>query len=494
VTSDLKDLAILMIVFGSIGIALTVGLGFRWLQGSYARSVARLMSASTVGSGASETSPPAAPTRAHFGPTPSLAAEMALRRRRRTQLVVGFFGFWGAMLAQMYMGVIDRRIQWTLGGLLLATLVFAAFPIGRALLGQALGRVSTFGSWVELATMTLVPAGFVVGLLLMAIYLKVAPPRALVKAMAADHPSAARVGRGLFEIMAAMTGITAGVSIAAIALLLLLDAIRRALRLSASSWSDVVTWWLSAGACSLLFVVSDARQYGPLRCLLWAGLCMAAVPTYVWLMSWARRPEIVPGGLTLAFLRTFDKRSDTLLRDLARDWLEIGRIDLIVGPDVARRPVSSAAPLAWLLGRLRRQFVIDIADLGRGRFAERGRARDGRYELRDLACSAATWRTVVRRLCGAARVVLVDLRGFNARHSGVEYELRALPEIVAGKRIVLVVGGDTDQRYLEDTMRDAGYDRLASHVTILRAGGRRAASREALAATIAAAQAADGGS
>jgi hypothetical protein len=143
------------------------------------------------------------------------------------------------------------------------------------------------------------------------------------------------------------------------------------------------------------------------------------------------------------------------LVDLLDDtWRRIGRIDLVVGADLAVRTMSATALEGFLLGRINRQLLDSIpqADARLARLPERP-ALDGRYPLNELHCSADVWQHVVTGLALDAHVLLMDLRGLQATNTGAMFELSLVIERVRLGRLVLLTDATTDEATLEETVR-----------------------------------------
>ncbi|HUL63329.1 MAG TPA: hypothetical protein VLW55_01825 [Burkholderiaceae bacterium] len=159
----------------------------------------------------------------------------------------------------------------------------------------------------------------------------------------------------------------------------------------------------------------------------------------------------------LLLLRVFalGKRSERLFDVLSKRWLRAGSLCLIAGPDLATTTVEPHEFLAFVGGRLSRQFVQGDADLERRMAAlDIQPDPDGRFRVSEFFCHADTWQATMKRLAGVAEGVLMDLRGFTRTNQGCIYELEQLLAAVPLDRLLLVVDGSTDRSFLEQTLAD----------------------------------------
>jgi hypothetical protein len=83
--------------------------------------------------------------------------------------------------------------------------------------------------------------------------------------------------------------------------------------------------------------------------------------------------------------------------------------------------------------------------------------RDGRYRVNDFLCAGDVWQATLRRLVAMSHAVLIDLRGFEARHSGVIYEIEQLALLSALHRVVAIVDGTTSMDVLQHTLHRASW-------------------------------------
>lgn len=214
-----------------------------------------------------------------------------------------------------------------------------------------------------------------------------------------------------------------------------------------------------------------------------------AVTLFV-LLSRYRRRMARQSPKRMLLLRVFSRTAmRTRLLDLLDDsWRRVGRIDLVVGVDLAVRTLGAAALENFLLGRVDRQFVRSTTDVNRHLSSLRSDvALDARYPLNELHCLPDVWQHVVTGLARAADVVLMDLRGFQARNRGVVYELSIIMSRVPLARTVLLTDKDTDMQTLNAEMLRAWSQVLPDspnvglaepRVELLHCSGRRSADAQ----------------
>ena len=169
-----------------------------------------------------------------------------------------------------------------------------------------------------------------------------------------------------------------------------------------------------------------------------------------------QRPEQTPRRMLL--LRVFQHAPiRSWLMDLLDDtWRRIGRIDTVVGLDLALHTLNALALEDFLRGRVRRQFVKNVVEV-QERIAAlpSALAIDRRYPLNELHCLPETWQQVVIALLEAADVVLIDLRGLRAANRGVLYELALAVRRVPLERLVVITDARTDWSLVEQAAYEA---------------------------------------
>ena len=185
----------------------------------------------------------------------------------------------------------------------------------------------------------------------------------------------------------------------------------------------------------------------------------------------------------LLLLRTFGtrRRSEQLFDLLATRWRYAGTIELIAGPDLATTALDLRDFLDFVSGRLSESFIHNADDLARRVAAMDARPDpDGRFRVDSFFCAAHTWQQTVTRLIGGIDVVLMDLRGFAARHAGCRFELGVLMRLAPLDRVVLLIDHTTDEPLLHEILQGgadaAAAGPVAARPHILRADGGAAAA------------------
>lgn len=169
-----------------------------------------------------------------------------------------------------------------------------------------------------------------------------------------------------------------------------------------------------------------------------------------------REPTVNRG---LVFLRVFSlgQRSESLLQGIAGYWRNIGSIQTITGPDLAKSIVQPHQFLDFLSGRLADHFVTDAISL-QHRIAdqERDRDPDGRFRINSFFCHQDSWQAALSRLVQEGDSVLMDLRHFSADNAGCLHELRFLIREIPINRWLLVVDDSTNESFLRQTSGSLG--------------------------------------
>jgi hypothetical protein len=220
-------------------------------------------------------------------------------------------------------------------------------------------------------------------------------------------------------------------------------------------------------------LVSDEGALGWLGLLAFAGYKLTVVAGLRPLQRTAARRD--PPRLLL--LRTFGtrRRSEQLFDLLATRWRYAGTIELIAGPDLATTALDLHDFLDFVSGQLRQSFIHNEHDLARRVAAIDARPDpDGCFRIDSFFCAAHTWQQTVTRLIGRIDVVLMDLRGFAARHAGCRFELGVLMKIAPLDRVVLLIDRTTDEPLLREILRGRAASSPQPH--LLRADGAAAAA------------------
>ena len=151
-----------------------------------------------------------------------------------------------------------------------------------------------------------------------------------------------------------------------------------------------------------------------------------------------------------------------LLDTIDGSWRRIGRVDVVVGVDLALRTLNASTLEALLLGKMPGRFLDseDAVDTRLATLSDRPEA-DGSYPVNELHCLPHMWPDVVGRLAPGADVVLIDLRRLRAANTGALFEVSLAVQRVPLDRIVLLVDGRTDERAVTEAIEQA-WHRLPS--------------------------------
>ena len=484
------------------------------VQRRYRRAVHRSMlrSASGPGGGPPRSAPPALPPaasrppsagapvevrwlladRAHPPTHDPLAQELqgrVLRRRRRAMVVAGLGSLTFGGVVAVLMVLSDPELVAGPFLLLLLTVLFAwpgLLAVGHVA-GWRPGRsasalllhlavVGVVGAMRGSAGLVLVAAGVMVlgGLLL----LPLTHPR--IRATAPFLAAGVLVATVLLVLLAPggwlwlaeridpllALLVVGGASLAAgglVAAGVIVGVARRYERRGTSDRSLLITqWWMVYAAFTGLFLTFQGR---------WWGLAGAVLPLLALLAVTAAGTRLLlserdagPQELRLLLLRPFRSRrhSEQLFADVGRHWRELGRVQLIAGPDLATASLEPHEFLDHVRGRLDRRFVVDAADLERRLADGHGhRDRDGRFRSEGFFCHDDTWRLTVRRLASGCALVLLDARGFTGRDRGLAWELTTLVQHEPLERVVVSVDETTDPEAVLEVVRAAA-DHLPS--------------------------------
>ena len=151
---------------------------------------------------------------------------------------------------------------------------------------------------------------------------------------------------------------------------------------------------------------------------------------------------------TLLVLRVFqhDAAVRALFDRVVERWRLTGNTVLIAGTDLVDQTLDADDALTFLDGRLGARFVSSPADID-ARIAEFDVEPDleGRFRINECYCRDSTWRDAFAVLAGQSDVVLMDLRGFQARNEGCRHELATLARSDRVGRVVVLTDAATDR-------------------------------------------------
>lgn len=177
----------------------------------------------------------------------------------------------------------------------------------------------------------------------------------------------------------------------------------------------------------------------------------------------SRRPSAVRPP-TLLVLRVFqhDAAVHDLFDHVVERWRLTGNTVLIAGTDLVDRTLDAGDVLSFLDRRLGQRFVNRPADIA-ARIAEFDLLADleGRFRINECYCRDSTWREAFAALAARSDVVLMDLRGFQARNVGCLHELASLARAERVGRVVVLTNADTDRATADAAVSGAPAERFA---------------------------------
>ena len=186
----------------------------------------------------------------------------------------------------------------------------------------------------------------------------------------------------------------------------------------------------------------------------WRGIAMllplAWIPLVVTLFAavGARRCGAEGRPPTLLVLRVFqrDVQVQALFDHIVERWRLSGNTVLIAGTDLAERTLGGDDIFEFIDGRLAERFIRSASDVGPRLAAfERLPDADGRHRINECYCHDTTWQDALHALVQTSDVVLMDLRGFKAHNAGCRYELGTLARSSRPLRVIVLVDVDTDR-------------------------------------------------
>ena len=213
----------------------------------------------------------------------------------------------------------------------------------------------------------------------------------------------------------------------------------------AKRFSDL--WYLLA---AYWLVVLAASALPALQGVGWIALTQFIPWLWIPLAAWGLRGWLAPRGTppTLLVLRVFqqDAGVQTLFDRVVERWRLSGNTVLIAGTDLLSRTIDPDDVFTFLNGRLADRFVANEAQVAeRLRDFDLAPDPDGRYRVNECYCFDSTWQQALAALVAQADVVLMDLRGFQARNQGCRHELGVLATAPRLQRVVLLFDASTDR-------------------------------------------------
>ncbi len=203
----------------------------------------------------------------------------------------------------------------------------------------------------------------------------------------------------------------------------------------------LAAYWFVILAASALPAVEGAGWLGFTQLLPWLWLPVLGRVLPGWLV-----PEGAPP--TLLVLRVFqqDAAVESLFDRVIERWRLTGNTVLIAGTDLISRTLDPDDLFTFLNGRLGERFIASPAQVP-ARLAgfDLKPDPDGRYRVNECYCFDSTWQAALAALVQRADVVLMDLRGFQARNAGCRHELGVLSVAAQVYRVVLLHDDRTDR-------------------------------------------------
>ena len=203
----------------------------------------------------------------------------------------------------------------------------------------------------------------------------------------------------------------------------------------------LAAYWFVILVASALPAVEGAGWLGFTQLLPWLWL-----PLLAWLLPRWLAPDGAPP--TLLVLRVFqqDAAVETLFDRVIERWRLTGNTVLIAGTDLVSRTLDPDDLFTFLGGRLGERFIASPAQVPQ-RLSDFDLQPDpdGRYRVNECYCFDSTWQAALAALVQRADVVLMDLRGFQAKNAGCRHELGVLSQAANVHRVVLLHDARTDR-------------------------------------------------
>ncbi len=179
------------------------------------------------------------------------------------------------------------------------------------------------------------------------------------------------------------------------------------------------------------------------------------------LLSAVAMPAL-PRNLLLLRVVGLGRRSEMFFDDFRILWQHVGSVSMVAGPALITRMIEPREVLEFLGGRPSRRFLASRAGLEeRLQVLDYRQDPDGRYRFSGFYCHDTLWQMTVRTLATMSDAVLMDLRGFDARHLGCTFEIGALLGNVSLSRVVFLTDASTDHALLENVLQEQWSKRSA---------------------------------
>ena len=222
-------------------------------------------------------------------------------------------------------------------------------------------------------------------------------------------------------------------------------------RFSQTSLTMACLWLLFAmwQPITLVFEGVGYALAGPIGFLAYLSLAALLRPLV--------RKDASTNAPRVLLLRVFalDHASRALYGLLSPRLLRIATIGMITGPDLATTAIEPHEFLAFLGGRLSREFIASPqAICARLAAYDDAPDPDGSFRNNDFFCQNHTWQGTVQRLAEGAHAVVMDLRGFKPNNDGCAWEIGQLLERVDLNKVLMLTNRDTDSEHLARTVAE----------------------------------------
>jgi MFS family permease len=227
-------------------------------------------------------------------------------------------------------------------------------------------------------------------------------------------------------------------------------------QLALEAYWGVVTLLMIAvvGALGLEDAVDDAGARAAAAML--GGLVVYLVILRFWLgrIVRSRAPSLPPMLLLRVFRAPAD--SELFMDRLLSLWRFGGPLWMIGGPDLAGANMEPHEFFAFVRRRLGDLFLRRRRDVdARLQQLDDLRDPDGRFRVNELFCLGNCWKDTVTALMGRAGLVLLDLRGYEERRTGMRYEIEQVINSVPLQRCVVLTQAGDDEVAIDAVLRSA---------------------------------------
>jgi hypothetical protein len=178
-----------------------------------------------------------------------------------------------------------------------------------------------------------------------------------------------------------------------------------------------------------------------------------------------RQGKTVP--LHLLALRVFGSRHMENFIGLAKDWLKMGAMLRLDGPDTVDDKKHTLEELENTVVKNLLELESAVASFQWSPDA------DGLFTINSIQCSNAVWKEAIRILFGKASIIVMDLSALSSSNKGIAYELRKMINEVPLQKVLFIVDHTTDRVVLHElfteicsTIRPDSPNAAAGHLLI----------------------------